>query len=49
MQQFLHGLSALLIESGASSLRTRRAGHQSGQATLIEVMDSVAHGLGAAS
>ena len=49
MQQFPHGLGALLIESGASSLRTRRASHQSGQAPLIEVVDSVAHHLGAAS
>ena len=30
MQQFPHGLGALLIESGASSLGTRRASHQSG-------------------
>ena len=50
MQQFPDGLGALLIESGASSLRTRRASLKSTQATLIEGVDSVAHLLtGAAS
>src|ERR671920_313071 len=49
VEQLPQGLGAVLVESVASSLGTRRFGHQSIQAPRVEVVDGVAHRLLATS
>jgi hypothetical protein len=45
VQHLPHSLGAVLVEGGLGSSGTRGAGHQSIQATLVEVVDGVAHRL----
>jgi hypothetical protein len=49
VEQLSQQLGAVLIEDGASSFGTRRAGSESLQTSLVEVVDGVAHRLLAAS